>query len=120
MSGVGTASSKALSLNPPRCYYITRPLDQSGPRALLIKSPVSYESSPLVLQLRQPRLTAPKVKENSSDGSTSQFGALRLTTQMAWLYSLDRFAPRLRRLVLTTSTAGVLSWGDLRLWFAKT
>ena len=61
-----------------------------------------------------------KVEDYGFEGCPSQLEALRLTTPMAWLYSLDRFAPRLRRLVLTTSTAGVLSWGDLRLWFAKT
>ena len=60
-----------------------------------------------------------KVGDYGFEGCPSQLGALRLTIPMAWLYSLDGFAPRLRRLVLTASTAGVLSWGDLRLWFAK-
>lgn len=86
---------------------------------MLIKSPTSYELSPLVLQLRQPRLTAMKVGDYGFEGCPSQLEALRLTVPMAWLYSLDGFAPRLRRLVLTASMAGVLSWGDLSLWLAK-
>ena len=52
-----------------------------------------------------------KVGDYGFEGCPSQLGALRLTTQMAWLYSLDGFAPWLRSLVLTASTAGVLSWG---------
>ena len=76
---------------------------------MLIKSTASYESSSLILQLRQPRLTAMKVGDYGFEGALSQLGALRLATPMAWLYSLDGFAPRLRPLVLTASTAGVLS-----------
>lgn len=52
-----------------------------------------------------------KVGDYGFDGCPSQLGALRLTTPIAWLYSLDGFAPRLRLLVLTASMAGVLSWG---------
>ena len=84
-------------------------MNQSGSRALLIKLPASYESFPLALQLRQPRLTAMKVGDYGFEGCPSQLEALRLTIPMAWLYSLDGFAPRLRPLVLTASTAGVLS-----------
>ena len=51
-----------------------------------------------------------KVGDYGFEGCPSQLEALRLTIPMAWLYSLDGFAPRLRRLVLTASTAGVLSW----------
>ena len=94
-------------------------MNPSGSRALLIKSTALYESSPLVLQLRQPRLTAMKVGDYGFEGALSQLGALRLATPMAWFYSLDGFAPRLRLLVLTASTAGVLSWGDLCLWLGK-
>ena len=86
---------------------------------MLIKSTASYESSSLILQLRQPRLTAMKVGDYGFEGALSQLGALRLATPKAWLYSLDGFAPRLRLLVLTASMAGVLSWGDLSLWLAK-
>lgn len=50
-----------------------------------------------------------KVGDYGFDGCPSQLGALRLTTPIAWLYSLDGFAPRLRLLVLTASMAGVLS-----------
>ena len=95
------------------------PLNQSGSRALLIKSPASYEPTPLVLQLRQPRPTAMRRRDHGFAGAPSQLGALRLTIPMAWLYSLDGFVPRLRRLVLTAPKAGVLSWGDLCLWLAK-
>ena len=77
---------------------------------MLIKLPASYESFPLALQLRQPWLTAPMPGDYGFEGCPSQLEALRLTIPMAWLYSLDGFAPRQRRLVLTASTAGVLSW----------
>ena len=60
-----------------------------------------------------------KVGDYGFEGCPSQLEALRLTIPMAWLYSLDGFAPRLRQLVLTASMAGVLSWGDLCLWLAK-
>ena len=86
---------------------------------MLIKSTASYESFPLALWLRQPRLTALRRRGHGFAGAPSQLEALRLTIPMAWLYSLDGFVPRLRRLVLTASTDGVLSWGDLSLWLAK-
>ena len=60
-----------------------------------------------------------KVGDYGFERRPSQLEALRFTVPMAWLYSLDGFVPRLRRLVLTASTAGVLSWGDSCLWFAK-
>ena len=88
MSGVGTAFPKVLYLNPPRCYYITRPLDQSGPRALLIKSPASYEPSPRALQLRQLQLTAPKAKGNRFVRSVSQLRQQGFSVGVASAYSL--------------------------------
>ena len=57
-----------------------------------------------------------KVGDYGFEGCPSQLEALRLTIPMAWLYSLDGFAPRLKQLVLTASTAGVLSWRDWCLW----